>query len=116
MPLMATWGAKSSMPRRARENPAVDEIQVGVWRRHGQRVLAELVHDQPGRVPHLVGEALEAFDAALVEAHVLAGHRHRSAPGPERISAVAANDLSWVDGVALGLAHPLAVSGLHHAV
>ena len=67
-------------------------------------------------VPELVAETAIALDPGLVVAHVLARHRHGSAPCAQRVGTVLLDQLARVDAGAQRLGHPAAVRGLDDAV
>src|SRR5690348_6634268 len=80
------------------ENPAILEVVAGIDRaRRVERRRAGGGQDQPRGVPQLVAEAPVALDPALVEANVLARHRDRGRPGPQRVGAVLGDERPRVD-------------------
>jgi len=76
----------------------------------------EVHEEEAGRVPDLVGECAIAFGAGFTEGNVGAGGGHGGEGKPDGVGAEALDDIDWVDDVALGLGHLLAVGVADQAV
>ena len=100
-----------------REYPSVLQVLAGLEEsRRIDRRRARRAQNQSRRVPQLVAEPAVAFDAALVETHVLARHRDRGRPRAKRVGAVLVDQAARVDTCAERLRHPPPIRRLHDAV
>src|SRR5262249_54836056 len=77
----------------------------------------EIVEHEAAGIPKLIGEPLVLLQAIFAESHVLiALHAHGNKGKAIRIGSIFVDHDERIDGIALGLRHPLAVCSLNNGM
>src|SRR6476660_8086238 len=99
---------------RARVQAAGDPaVRQGNWL---ARTLARLAKQETGRVPDLVGEGLQRIDTVFAQRDIAARRGAHEQCKTDRIGPILVVNYKWIDGIALGLGHLLALGVTYQAV